>query len=417
VKSFTFVHTADCHLDTPFAGIGREDPALATRLREMQRAAFDDLIQLCIDREAAFLIIAGDLYDVQERSLTTRVRLRDAFRRLDAAGIRVFLATGNHDNLAETQRGLDFPANVRIFSAERPETFFWPEDRPVASITGMSYARREVEENLAALFPSPSENLFSIAVLHCNVDGDPAHDNYAPCRRDELVRAGYNYWTLGHVHERRILAKRPTTVVYPGCIQGRQIKETGDKGATVAVVNQQGRVRLEFSPLNRMEWAEAEVDASEVESEEELAELLRARAENLSAKASPRLEGLIVRWRLVGSLACDQVAVRNVLQMLRQEAFDRRLFSWPESIDTSRAVPPIDLNELVADESPRGDLVRRVEQIRNDPAALDNLKGLLLEKAGPPELASEKTAKMPLDEILDKALRVGVELLSRPRER
>ena len=366
VKPFTFVHTADCHLDTPFAGIGREDPELPTRLRKTQRAVFDDLIKLCIDREAGFLVIAGDLYDVKERSLTTRVRLREAFRRLDAAGVQVFLATGNHDNLEETQRGLDFPPNVHIFSGDRPKTFLWPEEHPVASITGMSYARRAIEENLAALFPPPSDKLFSIAVLHCNVDGDPAHDNYAPCRRDELVRAGYNYWALGHVHGRRILAERPTTIVYPGCIQGRHVKETGAKGATVAAVDQRGRVRLKFEPLNRIAWLEAEADVSEVESEEELAEMLRARAEHLAAKAPHRLEGQIVRWHLVGSLTCTQVAVQNVLELLREVAFERHLFLWPESIDASRTVPPVNFDELADEETPRGDLVRLVEQIRKD---------------------------------------------------
>jgi len=61
VRPFTFVHTADCHLDTPFAGVGREDPSLAKRLREAQRAVFDGLIDLCIDRQAAFLLVVGML--------------------------------------------------------------------------------------------------------------------------------------------------------------------------------------------------------------------------------------------------------------------------------------------------------------------------------------------------------------------
>lgn len=425
MKPFTFVHTADCHLDTPFAGVGREDPALAARLRDMQREVFDDLINLCIDRKAAFLVIAGDLFDVAERSLTTRVRLRDAFRRLEANEVAVFLATGNHDHLADTKRGLEsLPENVRIFSSEHPESFFWPEEQPRASITGISFGRPAIDENLATNFPPPPDVPFNVAVLHCNVDGDPAHDNYAPCRLDDLLRSGYSYWALGHVHERRILAEKPGVVVYPGCLQGRQIRETGEKGATVVHVDEGGVAHVEFAPLDRVRWIQAQADAGDVESDVELAERLRQHASDLAAEAPSRVQALVIRWRLAGRLACDAAAVRRVLDSLRESASDGRLFIWPESIDVSQTVPPFAPGELAGEQTPRGDLVREVERVRADPAELESLRALLLEQAGPPELADElrqtrQTQRAPepaIEAILDEALRLGVDLLSRPRE-
>jgi len=417
VRPFTFIHTADCHLDTPFVGIGREDPALAAWLRQSQRAAFDDLIAFCIEQKAAFLLVAGDLYDVAERSLTTRVRLREAFRRLGNAGVEVFLATGNHDNLAETQRGLDFPPNVHIFSTEQPETFLWPDAQPFVSITGMSYGRRAIEENMAVRFPPPKNGRFNIAVLHCNVDGDPAHDNYAPCRLDDLLRSGYDYWALGHIHEQRVLAEGRTTVVFPGCIQGRKIGETGEKGATIVTVAGHGGVGLEFAPLNRIQWIEADADVSGVESDVDLAEALRSRAEELVSKAAARIEGMIVRWRLTGRLACDAAVRRQVLESLRESAFEHHPFLWSESIDTTATVSPLDLDKLSVEESPRGDLVRLVQQIRGDPEKMDKLREWLLQKSGPPELARELGMTVAIDEILDEAMWLGLDELGKPKDR
>lgn len=427
VKPLTFIHTADCHLDAPFLGVAREDEALARRLRESQRKVFDDLIALCIERKAAFLLIGGDLYDVAERSLHTRVRLRDAFRKLGEAGIEVFLATGNHDNLAETQTGLALPPNVHIFPPEQPETFLWPGTTaaaesaqpqtpvvPSASITGISYGWRAIEENLALRFPPPRGDTFNIAVLHCNVEGDPTCDNYAPCRLDDLLQRGYSYWALGHVHAHRILAERPATVLYPGCIQGRNVTESGEKGAAVVTVDAFGGVHHEFVPLNRIEWAEIAVDVSDAKTAEELAELFGDRAGDLAANASSRIEGIIVRWRLTGQLHCDTSAQRKVLDLLRETAFEREPFVWTETLDAAGAVLPVDWTQLLEEPTPRGDLVRQVRQIRDDPEKTDKLRDWLLQKSAPPDLVHEVGDTLPLERILDEATRLGLELLGRP---
>src|ERR1039458_9878131 len=66
---FSFVHAADLHLDTPFKGIGSTAPHVAEQLREASLAAFDSLVDLCLERRVAFLVVAGDIYDGPERGL------------------------------------------------------------------------------------------------------------------------------------------------------------------------------------------------------------------------------------------------------------------------------------------------------------------------------------------------------------
>jgi len=416
MTALTFVHTADCHLDTPFAGVARQDPELAQRLRQAQRAVFDDLIDLCLKQQAAFLVIAGDLYDAQERSLVTRVRLREAFRRLEAAGVDVFLALGNHDNFEESRSGLAFPPNVHIFSHERPQTFLWPEERPVASITGMSYGRRAVDECLAANYPPPADDLFSLAVLHCNLDGDAAHDNYAPARLDDLVRSGYRYWALGHIHDWRVMNGGRTTVVYPGCLQGRRIRELGRKGATLVTVDEGGAVEPRFVALDRVQWGEIAADVSDAAHEEELVEALRERMNECAAQTDPHVEGLMLRLRLTGLPGCGRGALDRALAMLRETAFEHEPFRWPESLDTRGVALPVDWAELALAQTPQGDLVRLVEAIRSDPARLEALRDCLLERSGPTGVDELLPAHCVIEEILDEALRLGVDWLGRTEE-
>jgi DNA repair exonuclease SbcCD nuclease subunit len=62
------------------------------------------------------------------------------------------------------------------------------------------------------------------------------HANYAPCTLDELVNKGYDYWALGHVHQKCILHERPH-VVFAGNLQARSIRETGPKEACLVTVD------------------------------------------------------------------------------------------------------------------------------------------------------------------------------------
>jgi hypothetical protein len=71
---FRFVHAADLHLDTAFAGMGRVTPGIQDALRDASLDAFDDLVKLAMTREAALVLLAGDSYDGPERGVS-RYRL------------------------------------------------------------------------------------------------------------------------------------------------------------------------------------------------------------------------------------------------------------------------------------------------------------------------------------------------------
>jgi DNA repair exonuclease SbcCD nuclease subunit len=102
--------------------------------------------------------------------------------------------------------------------------------------------------------------MFTIAIVHCDLD--PTADSpYAPCSLSEIVNNNVDYWALGHIHERIVAHERPH-VVYPGNIQGRNPKESGDKGAYVITVSNGTVSELRFVPTHDILWTDVEADIS-----------------------------------------------------------------------------------------------------------------------------------------------------------
>jgi DNA repair protein SbcD/Mre11 len=245
VQSFRFIHTGDIHLDSPLKGLAGQQGAAAERIRTATRAAFDNLMRQAIEEQVAFVIIAGDLYDGDWRDYQTGLFFVRQMGRLAQAGIPVCLLYGNHDAESQITRRLVLPANVRVFSTRRPETFRL-EEYGVA-LHGQSFRQRDITENLVPAYPSPTAGCFNIGILHTGLGGMGGHANYAPCTIEDLVNKGYDYWALAHVHQAATLYERPH-VAFCGNLQGRHIRESGPKGASLVAV-EDGEVES-ISPLH-----------------------------------------------------------------------------------------------------------------------------------------------------------------------
>src|SRR5947207_1400019 len=150
---FRFVHAADLHLDTPFAAIGRVAPEIAGRLRDASLEAFDALVGMAIEREAAFVVFAGDIYDAADRGVRAQLRFLRGVERLADRGIPVFVAHGNHDPLDGWSAIRRAPANLTVFGGDAVESHSVVRDGELlAQVYGISYPHRDVSENLALRF-------------------------------------------------------------------------------------------------------------------------------------------------------------------------------------------------------------------------------------------------------------------------
>jgi exonuclease SbcD len=348
---FCFVHAADLHLDTPYEGVSLESSSIGDALREASLGAFDDVVQLTLDRGAAFLLIAGDVYDGAERGVRAQLRFLAGLRRLSDAGVPVFVVHGNHDPVGGWSGVREWPPGVHVFRADDVETVSVERDGSViARIQGVSYGRRDVTDDLSALYRRDGGPGLQIGLLHCNVGGDPAHAPYSPCALDDLVAAGFDYWALGHIHQRQVLHEAPSWVVYPGSTQGRSLKpsERGAKGVCVVHVEGGSVRRVEPVAVDRVRFEAIEVDIGEVADIGALRARLVALVDTLRASAAPR--GVVVRALLRGrgpvhsDLTCAG-GVAGLLDDLRGECGSERPFLWWESVrDLTR--PVLDLEAI-----------------------------------------------------------------------
>src|SRR3989304_885803 len=109
MRPFSFVHAADLHLDSPFKGMTADNPAIAHSVSSATFDTFDSLIDLCIQKQVEFLLIAGDVYDGADRSLRAQLRFRDGLARLAKNEIDSFVVHGNNDPFDSRSSAIEWP--------------------------------------------------------------------------------------------------------------------------------------------------------------------------------------------------------------------------------------------------------------------------------------------------------------------
>lgn len=302
-----FVHAADLHIDSPLVGLERYEGAPVEQIRQATRRAFQNLVDLCLQESAKVLILAGDLFDGEWRDYSTGLFFVRQMQRLRQAGIGVVIAKGNHDAQSQVTQRLSLPDNVREFAAEQAETVTY-SDWGLA-FHGQSYAHRAEYRDLALGYPEAVPGLVNVGVLHTCVSGRPGHEAYAPCKLETLTAKGYDYWALGHVHEREVLAARPW-VVFPGNLQGRHMRETGPKGATVVEYDASGVRFVEHRVLDVVRFARLEVVARAEASPESLADAIFDAVESAWQAADERT--LVTRITVSGATAAHAALHRDL---------------------------------------------------------------------------------------------------------
>jgi DNA repair exonuclease SbcCD nuclease subunit len=246
-------------LDSPLTGLSAYPDAPVEMLRTATRDAFTNLVTEAIEQQIDFMVIAGDLYDGTWKDHNTGIYFCKEMGRLKKVGIPVYLLFGNHDAESEMTKKLQLPDNVFTFDTRKPNTFCLKHLK--VALHGRSFKEKETLENLAAGYPAPVPEMFNIGVLHTALEGNAAHATYAPCSLDELHAKGYHYWALGHVHEHQIW-EGASTVVFPGNLQGRHIRETGPRGAIIVTADEHGIQDIKRLFVDVLRWTSLEVDVT-----------------------------------------------------------------------------------------------------------------------------------------------------------
>ena len=244
------LHSADWHMDSPFAGYSEEQRKTLRRelLKVPARVA-----EICRREGCDLMILSGDIFD-GPYSPEGLDAVRSA---LESCGVPVFIAPGNHDYCGPGSPWLEerWPENVHIFTGNM-ESVVLPELD--CRVYGAGYQGMDCPSLLEG-FHADGDERFCIAVLH----GDPTDPSspYSPMTMAQIRDSRLDYLGLGHIHKAGMFHAGGTICAWPGCPMGRGFDELEERGVYVTRLGDGYDVK--FLPLNTLRFHELELDTGE----------------------------------------------------------------------------------------------------------------------------------------------------------
>ena len=332
--------------------------------------------------------------------------------------IPYILCTGNHDPLSLWQQ--DFfalPPSATMLAADRPDFALYERDgRPFAVIGGRGYPNKvwSPNENIAegitraaairALGPRAAEAPFAVGVLHTGLTFDPVK---APTDPVALLRAGFDYWALGHIHKWWVNDERAPRIAFSGCIQGRDVRETGPRGVNLVTLAVDAPPKVSFIPTASVVWEKVRIDVSDCTNIPAL--VSKTMRELFAVNGDASCEMMVSRIILTGATSLHEVLGRpGVLEEVRASLNDAYSEFYCDSlIDETTA--PIDEEALRAEGLFPAVFLRTVDRLSEDvEGQIDYLQEEYLARNVPLTAAlSEKKAR----QLTNEAARLVLDLL------
>jgi exonuclease SbcD len=399
-----FIHSSDWHLESPLGGLCEVPERLKRALADAPLLAAEKVVTAALAEQAQFVVLAGDILDVELAGSRGVAFVLKQFARLAERNIPVYWAGGRVDRPERWPPALRLPGNVFRFSSRRPEDFiFEAAGRPRARITGMSRPRGG--RIRAADFWPDADGLATIAVAHGKAD------------RSALAARGLAYWALGGKHHRTMLLDSPHAAQYSGTPQSRSPGEAGSYGCTLVEVGE-GKVETRAIATDVARWHTRRIAVGDTTTVETLESGLIEQL-NEMRRLTPDVH-LLISWTvhghgpLIAALRRGPVASEIVSRLCHRFESEAPAI-WIRSIEVEpeSAVPPAWLQQdsllgeylrSLADfdgqsQTPPADLVDPLNELIGRYAASAGLERLL-------RLSDEGRRK-----ILQKAAALGADFL------
>jgi len=406
-RPFRFIHASDFHLDRPLHGLADvpdhlRNLCIDAPYRAAQRV-FDTVLQQSVD----FLVLTGDILNIEMAGPRGLLFLREQFERLAAQEINVYWIGGEIDPPDAWPGELKLPGNVRVVSRTKAEHIqIQHKGVSLAQLIGLSFARRRAIR-ATDFAPAEDNKQFAIAAT------------YGETEREALNTRGIGYWALGCEHERRTLASSPFAAHYPGTVQGRSPSESGPHGCTLVEVVPGTAPHLQFLPCDAARFISQRVTLEAATTRDQLERILESRVADMIASGGG--VDTFVSWtiagrgRLLGQLR-NGTLIEELKNLLRKNHGHRTPAVWTVSMIAQPDVAVTD--DLLKQDTILGEYLRAVDlQLREDDEAdreLMDLSSCLTEQQrehGLTTLVSLADGTIR-DRVLRQAAVLGTDLLS-----
>ena len=339
MSSIRFFHVADLHLGSPFKGITSMPDHQLKTLRNSTFDAFQTLIQSAVQDKPDFILVVGDIYDGEDRSLRAQHKFQQGMEVLNEHQIPVFICHGNHDHLGGKWTRFQLPSNVHVFQKKTEKVHIRIRQQDIY-ISGFSYKERHVKESMISSYSEANDKeAIHIGMLHGSLAGDKTHDVYAPFTKDELISKNYDYWALGHIHKRQVLHMEPP-IVYSGNIQSRHRNEKGPKGFYDVTLSK-GDAQLTFIPTSAIIYNQVTCPCNDIVHTNEWFEAIEVAIEQFRSKYGAGVLEVKLTEVNANTLAMlDGTPMDEWLSMVRETQEMRDPLIWVQSIsmETSKTI-------------------------------------------------------------------------------
>jgi len=306
-----FAHIADCHL----GAFGR-DP----KLREYNLKAFERSIDISIERDVDFIVIAGDLFHNPHPDMDVVNRAVQVLMKARREGIRIYSVYGSHDfNIARASL-IDVLESAEVFKKvvnylEGENRLTLEEDRSGVSIAGLSGRKNRADVSYfeSIDFSLPEEDDESIFVFHTPIaELKPAEIHEERSVPVSSLPEGFDYYAGGHIHKKIVDDER--SIYYPGPTFGANYTDLERDERGFFIVDDW---EIEYVAFEEPKIVLKRIDAEGLNVEE--------LEERLEALYEREIEGDILLLKVKGTLAQGEpsnIDFNEVKRRLKDQGFE-----------------------------------------------------------------------------------------------
>lgn len=400
-----FLHTSDLHLDQPITGLAEIPTHLKSVLANAPYQAAESLFDLAISEKVDFVLLAGDIVDLDQGGPRSAAFLLGQFERLFAKGINVYWCGGSVDHPDRWPAAIDLPENVVIFPSSIVEhAVHMRNGKAVATICGAGYESRKRNPSD---FRCETESAFPIALLHGDLD------------TTSMSAQNIRYWALGGKHKRTVIDKTTSVALYPGTPQSRIPAESGAHSCTVVTVDEAGRMKATDIEIDSVRWSQQKIQVAENASLDDLKTALADRCSKLRAEHGDSLT--LLTWKIEPAGEFNPRLRNNqwqtdLITWLRTEfgQSDHGLWTVKLAIDPPETLPGIWYEE----DSILGDYLRAISRFQGDSTMSISMMDYLGSIPEDDQLQNglARISASEREQILRRSVLAGVEYLSRAEQ-
>ncbi|RCW58733.1 MULTISPECIES: metallophosphoesterase family protein [Halanaerobium] len=390
-KPIKFIHTADVHLGKELSCNGINNSNHKNLFSNAGKIAFENLVELAVNEEVDFIVVAGDLYDREARSVKASRFFLNQTQFLKEKGIDIYLISGNHDPAGMENEVFELPENVHYFSSEEVEVKeYQKEGITAARIIGQSYRQKFESRTMYNFYTAPDSSIFNIGLLHTALSKDNNH--YVPVNKGELLtKDDIDYWALGHLHQYQKINQQPA-IYFSGTLQAHNISEEGNKGVILVEVDKNLNSKEKFISLAPVIYLKLKINL-EKEGLKNISQLqnlitdeinkMRDKITNQNRNKNFQIKAVIIRLLIEGRTELHQHVENNreeleasLVNYFRQQNYRHYPVVWIHSLifRTAKTLPDL-------------------KSLKNNNPLYQNIKELIEESLTDAELNQELLAE------------------------